>query len=556
MLYSAGGDKPTTAGDVYGKPGRWIWLPQECEARYPVGGAPVVETESIVSQAAAPSSHSPVLQSVTIPQAPGPVTTPQPQFLQHSPNYDYVVPSEGADVGERGNTASYARVEVLKSGEGAARVEQLNTQPHVEFLAQHIRGELAVPGDGDRPPAVVQALMDSGSGVTSISESLVARMQRERPGEQLVQPFRGKARVRTAFGEERAVTYQTIPLLLTLLTPWGNVRFQLPFVVLPGDGDVLVLGQVTLREVLCVDVMADLKRTVMSLRSCVGESPVVAVQRGEAINQVEKQGQENGEQYVRTMFCGRLTVEAEEEQKDGEQQVGPTLCGRMAVVKEEEELGEGNTKQQSALERAVDEVERQGMPPDSMPRPRAWVPAQVTPMIGHRKPGTGSSRARPRIHSQNPRLDGGLSNHTRSRRRRGGRDVGNDAKVLCVARYGEYHVWRGTGQRSRPDAVLRRQRPPRYPPAGGQVSTPRAPSRIPCRGNRHDQKGAKGRRIPSSGTMDGTRREDVGAGFVGNGRGPGDVGAGTKQGKMRIPPGDCPPHPPPRKLRERFGFDM
>ena len=171
----------------------------------------------------------------------------------------------------------------------------------MEFLAQHVRAELAVPGDGDRPPAVVQALMDSGSRVTSISESLVARMQRERPGEQLVQPFRGEARVRTAFGEERAVTYQTIPLFLTLMTPWGNVRFQFPFIVLPGDADVLVLGQVTLREVLFVDVMADLKRIVMSLRSCVGESPFVAVQQGEAINQVEKKGQETGEQCVRTM---------------------------------------------------------------------------------------------------------------------------------------------------------------------------------------------------------------------------------------------------------------
>ena len=99
-------------------------------------------------------------------------------------------------------------------------------------------------------------------------------MQQERPEEQPVQPFRGKAKVRTAFGEGRAVTYQAIPLFLTLMTPWGNVRFQLPFVVLPGDGDVLVLGQVMLREVLCVDVMADLKRTVMSLRNCVNESPL------------------------------------------------------------------------------------------------------------------------------------------------------------------------------------------------------------------------------------------------------------------------------------------
>ena len=47
---------------------------------------------------------------------------------------------------------------------------------------------------------------------------------------------------------------------------------------------------------------------------------------------------------------------------------------------------------------------------------------------------------------------------------------------------------------------------------------------------------------------------DVDAGLMGNGRGPGDVEAGTKQGKMRLPPGDCPPHPPPRKLREVLGL--
>ena len=51
----------------------------------------------------------------------------------------------------------------------------------------------------------------------------------------------------------------------------------------------------------------------------------MAVQLGEAIKKVKK-GLENGGQCVRTMLCGRLTVEAEEEQEDGEACARSTLC--------------------------------------------------------------------------------------------------------------------------------------------------------------------------------------------------------------------------------------
>lgn len=118
------------------------------------------------------------------------------------------------------------------------------------------------PGSGGRESAAVNILLGSGLGVTSISEELVARLRRAHPGEVLVRLFQGTACVRASFGKERDVTQQAMPFLLTLLTSWREVRFRFPFVTLSGPGDLVVLGQVTLREVLLIEVMADLKRMV------------------------------------------------------------------------------------------------------------------------------------------------------------------------------------------------------------------------------------------------------------------------------------------------------
>ena len=43
---------------------------------------------------------------------------------------------------------------------------------------------------------------------------------------------------------------------LTIDTPWGPVRFTMPFIVLPGGGDVVIIGQKTLRKKIGIDVMA------------------------------------------------------------------------------------------------------------------------------------------------------------------------------------------------------------------------------------------------------------------------------------------------------------
>lgn len=88
------------------------------------------------------------------------------------------------------------QVQVLElGGLGAAQVDRLSSQAHVEYLTQHVKRELAAPGRGDGKPATVDVLLDAGSGVTSISEELAACLQRTHLGEALVKPFQGNPRI-------------------------------------------------------------------------------------------------------------------------------------------------------------------------------------------------------------------------------------------------------------------------------------------------------------------------------------------------------------------------
>ena len=64
----------------------------------------------------------------------------------------------------------------------------------------------------------------------------------------LTQAFVGHARVVTSLGQECDTVAQSCTLHLTIETPWGPVRFTMQFIVLPGGGDVVIIGQKSLRE--------------------------------------------------------------------------------------------------------------------------------------------------------------------------------------------------------------------------------------------------------------------------------------------------------------------
>ena len=106
----------------------------------------------------------------------------------------------------------------------------METEPHLEALTQHVAGRLAVPGAS--AAAEVKVLMDSCSGITAMH-----------------------ARVVTSLGQECDIVTQSYPLHLMIKTPWGPVRFTMPFFVLSGGGDVLIIGQKTLTEKLGTNFM-------------------------------------------------------------------------------------------------------------------------------------------------------------------------------------------------------------------------------------------------------------------------------------------------------------
>ena len=128
---------------------------------------------------------------------------------------------------------------------------------------QDVAGHLAVPGSS--AAAELKVLMDSGSEITAMSEELVEALRRQPEMVQtaLTQAFVGHARVVTSLGQECDIVTQSCPLHLTIETPWGPVRFTMPFIVLPGGGDVVIIGQKTLREKLGIDVIAQLKASVL-----------------------------------------------------------------------------------------------------------------------------------------------------------------------------------------------------------------------------------------------------------------------------------------------------
>ena len=140
----------------------------------------------------------------------------------------------------------------------------MDTEPHIRALTQHDAGHLAVSGAS--VAAEVKVLLESGSGIIAMSEEVVEALQRQKVKTQtaLTQSFVGHARVVTSLGQECDIVTQSCPLHQMIETPWGPVRFTMPFIVLPGGGDVVIIGWKTLREKLRIDVMTQLKASVLN----------------------------------------------------------------------------------------------------------------------------------------------------------------------------------------------------------------------------------------------------------------------------------------------------
>ena len=67
----------------------------------------------------------------------------------------------------------------------------------------------------------------------------------------------------TSLAQDCDIVTQTCQIHLTIENPWGPVRFTMRSIVLPGGGAVFIIRQKTLGEKLGIDVMAQLKTSLL-----------------------------------------------------------------------------------------------------------------------------------------------------------------------------------------------------------------------------------------------------------------------------------------------------
>ena len=284
-------------------------------------------------QSAGPQNAAPVLQSVQV-QLPAPASQ---QCLQNS------------------GTISYARVSVFQpGGSGDTSVDTVDPEPHLEALTQHVAGRVAVPGAS--AAAGVKVFMDSGSGITAMSEELVEALRRQRGMMQtaLTQAFVGHARVVTSLGQECDIVTQSCPLHVTIETPWGPVRFTMPFIVLPGRGNVVIIGQETLREKLGIDVMAQLKASLLKAHGR-EDSPDIEITAGAV-------GEPNTGAVLRAAMAVTAFGPAGDASVDVDDNVTLTLLSQRPMMFQDSEVEMQDRV--GALGTAVDDADDHDLPPE------------------------------------------------------------------------------------------------------------------------------------------------------------------------------------------------
>ena len=98
------------------------------------------------------------------------------------------------------------------------------------------------------------AILDSGSGITIMSAGIANKLQAEFPDVQVVGGMAHPGKFKVADGRVLVVQERTCPVRIALHTSWGLVTMEpFSFAVMPGDDDVVILGNPTLK-LLGIDV--------------------------------------------------------------------------------------------------------------------------------------------------------------------------------------------------------------------------------------------------------------------------------------------------------------
>ena len=144
----------------------------------------------------------------------------------------------------------------LKAGAPAPAWRALQTNEVTRFRAEVVAvdekekcclADLFVPGASVESVCPATAVLDSRSGISTMSESMVAKMQGAVPDVQIVGPMTDDQYVKMADGKLVLVNQTSCPVRTALHTIWGQVVMDpVSYDVLPGREDVVILGSPTL----------------------------------------------------------------------------------------------------------------------------------------------------------------------------------------------------------------------------------------------------------------------------------------------------------------------
>ena len=148
---------------------------------------------------------------------------------------------------------------------------------------------------------------------------------------------------------------QSCSLHPTIESAWGSVRFTMPFIVLPGGGDVVTIGQKTLREKLEIDVMAQLKASVLETYGR-ENGPALEIAAGGAV------GEPNAGAVVRVGMAVTAFGPGSGAPGDVDDDETLTLLSQRPMMFQDSEVGMQDRV--GALETAVDDADDHDVPPE------------------------------------------------------------------------------------------------------------------------------------------------------------------------------------------------
>ena len=107
--------------------------------------------------------------------------------------------------------------------------------------------DLSVPGGAVKLVCPMTAILDSKSGILTMSDSVAAKLQAAVPDVEIVGPMINDQHVKMADGKLELVKQKSCLVKTTFHTMWGPVVMDpVSYAVSPGKEDVVILGSPTL----------------------------------------------------------------------------------------------------------------------------------------------------------------------------------------------------------------------------------------------------------------------------------------------------------------------